>query len=279
MRRPPIHLPLLGFLGLVLLPGFLMPHRTLAADMESSSLLLHPEQAFAASSPGTVNFAVGIDGHPLAYGDPQILVHTNGPRAEFVAGLWKDTRGAVTHRREVLIVKPDYGVIVDHLYPPGEGQRQEHEVTCTTSLVAESLTKKDASSLFLVSKEGNEGLFLGHLSPDAALTEATFAPETKDQPPLRELTQSCRIALPSPFATFFCGAGKSPRKVEFVKPANPMIVKCRVTSSDGRIEDVGIAWEPRDLHLGGKHFKGWAAVSRDPQAASSSAGDIEINPP
>ncbi len=53
-----------------------------------------------------------------------------------------------------------------------------------------------------------------------------------------------------------------------------MVVKCKVTLPDGRIDEVGIAWEWRDqLHLGGKVMKGWAAVARKGPGA---AGDIEI---
>jgi hypothetical protein len=253
--------------------------RGLADEGDASSLLLHPEQAFTPPSPGEANFAVAIDGRTLGYGSPDILFRTNGDRVDFIAGVWRDAGGTAVHQREVLIVKPDYGVVVDHLFAPSGDGKKEHEVTSTTSLSTETLSTEGETVRFLPRKDMSGGLLVRHLSPAVSVDVTTISPGMTDPPPLRQLRQSCRITLPSPFATFLCSGGSPAPRVEFVKPANPMIVKCRVTMPDGRVDDVGIAWESRDLHLGTNHFHGWAAVSRQQPGTADPVQDIEIQQP
>ena len=250
-------------LRLALSPILLLTHsRVLAQGTHGLDLLLHPEIAFVSPSRDVSNFNVSIDGKPLSYSSPTIIFQTNSPEVDFVSGFWKDPKGGIIHQREVLIVKPDYGVVVDHLYGE-EGKQGERQVSCITSLEAKGLKTEGKSSLF---DQGFEkGLLVRHLAPDVPTIPTIVAPGSSDPavpPTPAHLAENCRITLPSPFATLFCIAEGALPKFEYVKPSNPMIVKGRITMPDGRIDDVGIAWEPRDLHLGGKHFKGWAAVAR-----------------
>jgi hypothetical protein len=284
MKHPFSSLPLL-----LAVSGLLFPSLTLEAIAQGTntgtgtstgtgtndaSLLLHPEKAFVTPSPEAANFAISIDKQPLSYADPTILFRTNSDTSDFIAGVWKDPEGHVIHQREVLIVKPDYGVVVDYLYGS-----QEHEITCVTSLTAGSVKTENGATLFV--QGDGKGLIVRHNSPDVPIASICTDPTTSSPVPsaLARLSEIYRLTLPSPFASVFCSSGASVPRFEYVKPANPMIVKCRVTMPDGRIDDVGIAWEARDLHLGGKHFTGWAAVARQSPGGLGNlgtTGDIEI---
>ncbi len=232
-----------------------------AADV---SLLLHPEKAFVTSSTATANFAVSVDGKPLSYDAPQVLFEKTGGDADFIAGAWKDSAGKIIHQREVLIVKPDYGIVVDHLYGS-----QEHEVSRTVELAV--LDIKSERNIAYASLKNGEKFTIQALRPPESRGNL-FISGAADK---RCLSETCRLTLPSPFTSVFFPCAQTPAapKIEFVKPANPMIVKCKVTFSGGRVDEVGIAWESRELHLGGKAFKGWAAVFRQ---GPGTAGNIEI---
>jgi hypothetical protein len=52
-----------------------------------------------------------------------------------------------------------------------------------------------------------------------------------------------------------------------------MIVKFNVTFPD-RMDQIGLAWESRSLHLSKHEFKGWAACLR--KLSSGSDGSFEI---
>ncbi|MEI8233163.1 MAG: hypothetical protein WCH57_00590 [Verrucomicrobiota bacterium] len=227
-------------------------------------LLTHPESAFVAPPAGVANFVVSIDHQPLPYDAPQILFQKFASDADFIAGVWKDAQGNVAHQREVLIVKPDYGVVVDHLY----GWKSCHEVSCVVALPAGELKAEGGVHRFNLGS-GKDFIvqYLGSSAPSADPTITSSAG-------FSSLSETYRLSLPAPFASVFYSGRSAAPKIEYIKPSNPMVVKCKVTLPDGRIDEVGIAWEWRDqLHLGGKVMKGWAAVARKGPGA---AGDIEI---
>jgi len=255
-------------LPLSLLLAIVLSFSAMKAETQNTpdvALLLNPEKAFLTSSATVANFVVSVDGKPLSYATPQILFNKAAGNADFIAGAWKDAAGRTIHQREVLIVKPHYGIVVDHLYGS-----QEHEVSSAVELTV--LDIKSNGNIAFANLNNGENFFIQSLRPPEFPVSSLLA----GQDGMRVLTQTCRLNLPGPFASvFFPGAqSSSALKIEFVKPANPMIVKCKVTFPDGRVDEVGIAWESRELHLGGKAFKGWAAILRQGPGA---AGDIEIN--
>lgn len=230
-------------------------------------LLTHPESAFCAPPAGAANFAISVDKQPVSYAAPEILFQKSGSDADFIAGVWKDAQGQVVHQREVLIVKPDYGVVVDYLY----GWKGAHEVSCVVKLPAAEVKAERGSSRF---QRGNGTDFIvQHLG----LVASQADPAVSGSAGFSEVSDFYRLALPAPYASVIYTTRSGVTKVEYVQPSNPMVVKCKVTLSDGRIDEVGIAWEYRDqLHLGGKVLKGWAAVARKGPGVTT---DIQIKPP
>jgi len=258
MRRTP---PICLLLAIVLCLSAIQAG---AQNTPNAALLLHPEKAFLPPSTATANFVVSVDGQPLSYAAPQILFFKTGSDADFIAGVWKDAAGKVVHQREVLIVKPDYGIVVDHIYGS-----QQHDVSSTVEL--DILKSKNEGNITLVSlKSGCEFAIQTLRPPESPISYIPSNPTDKRVP-----SETSRLTLPIPVAAVFFPITQptATLKIEFVKPTNPMIVKCKVTLAGGRVDEVGIAWESRELHLGGKAFKGWAAVLRQ---GPDSAGDIEI---
>jgi hypothetical protein len=251
-------LPLLLRVSLAADPSTTDPSR----DVGVTSLLTHPEQVFVTPSGDTANFALSLDAQPLSYDSPEILFQTNSDTTAFVAGAWKDSTGEVIHQREVLIVKPDYGIVVDHLYGS-----QQHEITSVTTMEAAKVREDGGMAVFTLGT-GKE-IITRHLVP--AMPPTMLA--GSEPHGTARVTETCRATLPSPYATAFFPGGASAPRFTFVKPSNPMIVKCSVALHDGRTDDVAIAWESRDLHVAGKRLKGWAVVVRQGPGAGS---DLEI---
>ncbi len=66
---------------------------------------------------GGAHNIVLIDGHGPLPADPQVLAWHTGAQADFACG--RVTADGFSHQRSVLFVKPDYWVVVDHLFGQG----------------------------------------------------------------------------------------------------------------------------------------------------------------
>jgi len=243
--------------GLVLFVGFASTARLHAQDT-GASLLLKPESVFL----GTISGAAGttlapqVDGRELSFADPQILVFKNTDQAEFISAIWKDASGQTTHQRDVFVVKPDYGVVVDYVYAKGA-----HTVARSFAFSQGNPTS-DEKGAQVVLESGRTFRAQAIDTANAALSGKT-------------VSFSSTLPAPAPVPTVLLAwTGTTGPKVESVKPSNPMIVKFDVTFPDGRVDHVAVAWEVRPLHLNGKAFKGWGACARQGPAGMSS---IEIN--
>ena len=230
-------------------------------------LLTHPASAFLTKTAARANFFVRVDQQALSYEAPEIVFQKSGADADFIVGVWRDAQGNIVHQREVLIVKPDYGVVVDYLY----GWKGAHEVSCVVKLPASEVKMDKGASQ--VDCGNGQGFTVQHLGAGLPLAN----PAIPSSPGSSAVSETYKLTLPAPFSSFFSKTQSVPPKMEFVQASNPMVVKCKVTLPDGRIDEVGIAWEARDqLHLGCKVLKGWAAVARKGPCASA---DIEIKAP
>jgi hypothetical protein len=158
------------------------------------------------------------------------------------------------------VVKPDYGVVVDYVY--GKGQ---HRIVRSFAIPSSTANPGTNSAEFAVAP--GKTLRLQTIDP----ANATIIPTASG----KRVDFSCAVTTPAPVSTVFLAwTGTAAPKVEYVKPANPLIVKFKVTFPDGRVDQVALGWEARPLHLSGKEFKGWAACLRQGPAGTSS---IEIN--
>ncbi len=233
-------------IALVLSLAFLFPIR---ADDTGLALLLNP------SGVNSQVFAPTVDGAALDFTAPQILIHKVTPDAEFVSAVWRDSSGQLIYQRDVFFVKPDYTVVVDYLYNKGP-----HEVVRTFTFPAGTATADPKGAQ--IALDGGKTLRLQSIdTADATLNAST-------------VTLTSKVTAPVPLAAVFVSwTGNNAPKVEYVKPANPMIVKLKITFADQSVDEIGLAWESRALHLNGTEFHGWAACSRHGPAGSRS---IEI---
>ena len=234
----------------------------LPAQDNNPSLLLNPQSAFVASTSLARQVTLGpqVDGKELSFVSPEILVHKNTDQSEFISAVWKDASGLLTHQRDVLVVKPDYAVVVDYLYDKGE-----HGVARSFVFPPGKMTA-DGSGV-QVALDGGKNLRVQPIVPAGA----EGAPALLGQ----AASFSAKVTAPVPLATaLVTWTGNAAPKIIYVKPANPMIVKLQVTFPDGRVDEVALSWEVRPLHLSGQEFKGWAAFLRQGPSGMSS---IEIN--
>jgi len=210
--------------------------------------------------PDEATLAPQVDGGALSFAAPRILIYRNTGHAEFISAVWNDASGKPSHQRDVFVVKPDYGVVVDYVYGEGERSIARSFIFSSGNVVSDKLGAQaalDGGKNFRV--QANDAVAAG-------LTARTSG---------RKVVFSSAVKIPAPVPTvFLTWTGTAAPAVEYVKPANLMVVKFKVTFPNGRVDQVALAWEVRPLHIGGKSFNGWAAcASQGPAGACS----IEIN--
>ena len=224
------------------------------AQEKDSALLLQPEAAFIASS-SPASLALQVDGQPLSLTSPHILIHKTTDEADFISAEWRDASGQLTHQRDVLIIKPSYGVIVDYLY--GKAQ---HEVTRSFTFPAGPVTPYAHGATASLSGKNAGVLVLDDSKVALAGNTVTF---------------TSKVTTPVPITTILQNwSGSIAPVVDYVKPANPMIVKFNVKFPD-RMDQIGVAWESRPLHLSGHELKGWAACLRQLSTGGESSFEIQ----
>ena len=217
------------------------------AEDSAESFLLRPEKAITALAPSAeqVTLAPVVDGTALSFTSPQILISRNDDKALFISAVWKDAAGQVTHQRNVFVVKPDYGVVVDYIY--GKGQ---HGVLRHFALPGAQVASDAKSGQFSLA----DGKTLRIQALDT--TSVVQGTPTSGKP----LDFSSSVNAPVPLVTVFAvSSGSAAPQIEYVKPANPMIVKFKVTFPDQRVDQIALGWEARPLHIAKKEFNGWAA--------------------
>ncbi|HUB67500.1 MAG TPA: hypothetical protein VL981_08455 [Candidatus Methylacidiphilales bacterium] len=249
----------------------------LKAQDATPDLLLHPEKELAASIPASapVTLAPTLDGQPVSFSNPQILLQKSSGPAEFISAVWKGSDGKPLHSREVFVVKPDYEIVVDHLY----GAAGEHSIVRSFVLPAGPVSADalgvqvmlDGGKVFRV--QAND---TGHAELQAKPTQVGL----QNISSAKTLILTSPAKLPLPISTVLASwTGSSGPKIEMVRAGNPLVVKFKVTFPNGRVDLIALAWESRLLHLDEKMpdqkaFHGWAALWQRGPAGEST---VEIN--
>ena len=206
-----------------------------------------------------------VDEQEQPQSDPKLLAWATTEEADLAAG--EITDGKLTHRRSVLFVRPEYWVVVDHLWgrpEPGSRDTGEHNITRLFHfpLVGVEADARSARSQF---PEGPNIL----VSPvdDARLEmRKGWIPTggaTAQEAPVAALVR--RATLPVALCTVllpFTQPGDLP-DIARLDTGDPMVFGVRLRFGDGQVDEIAIAPEPRGLKLGEHAAAGRALVVRE----------------
>jgi hypothetical protein len=206
---------------------------------------------------------VMIDGKEQPRANPQVLAWDVQDGAELAVG--RIAEGGMAHQRTVLFVKPDYWVVVDHLF--GEG---EHEAARLFHFPLDSGAAVDgAGAVATAFKRGMNIRVLAADGAPAKLSEGWLptGSATAARAPVAALRTRGKLPLTlctvlTPFAD-----AKSLPKVERVQGGDPLTARLRVTFADGHADEIAIADAPKELSAGGKAARGRALLVRGGGAA------------
>ncbi len=211
---------------------------------------LHPFCLFT-SQDTTSSLSPLIDGQALPFGEggKHVLLYRNTHQAEFASAVWKDDSGHLVREREVLVIKPDYGVVVDFVYTPGLHTTERSFTFYELKVV------RDA-----------QGAQAKLESPDRtvrvqALEPVKVTPKASISGPVTVFTS--QATFPAAISTVFASWKEElAPKIESIETKNPLLVRFKVTFPDGRIDEVALASESHRLELNGRDFEAWAVCSR-----------------
>jgi hypothetical protein len=183
--------------------------------------------------------------------------HTS-PDADFVSGDVAEPNGA-RHQRSVLFVRPDYWVVVDHVYGAGDHQvsRLFHFPLGAGAVAKDNTVRTTFSS--------GTNLEITDLSAAGIQLRDGWVPVSgvkADKGQVAALVN--RSSLPGVFCTVlvpFQDASKLP-KIERIATAQPSVCQLRLTFPDGQRDEMAIAGENRPLQLDGKEAHGRAFCLR-----------------
>ena len=164
--------------------------------------------------------------------------HTS-PEADFVSGDVLEPNGG-RHQRSVLFVRPDYWVVVDHVYGVGT-----HEISRLFHFPLGASATVNGHTV-QTTFPGGTNLQIADLSEAEIQLRDGWVPTTlvkADKGQVAALMN--HSTLPSVFCTVlvpFEDAAKLP-KIERMDAANPLVCKLRVTFPDGQRDEMALAWK------------------------------------
>ena len=228
-----------------------------ASDVISADLLIHPESVLSGqpAPKGEPALAVYIDHKPLSYDAPKILFQQSRGDAQCIAAAWYGADGKIVHQRQVFLMKPDYAVVVEHLYGTGT-----HAISRRFSIKGVSLSMFPPATRPAGAIAASDGSIMA--APiDAAMTMFIHGGVTDSQAMLLQKS------LPTFVATVLVYTRPGEKvadvpKIVPVKAGNHMVYKFDAVYASGRVDHCGGAWESRLLHLGEEPCHGWAACNR-----------------
>ena len=177
--------------------------------------------------------------------------HAN-PAADFVAAELSEPDGG-RHQRSVLFVRPDYWVVVDHVFGRGE-----HEISRRFHLpLGASATATDHTARTAFTTGTN--LEIANLSGGTVRLEDGWVPTSFEKAEQGQVvTLVNRVTLPAVLCTVL-----TPLENKALAPAferldtdDPLTCKLRATFPDGDHDDLLIAPDQRLLHLAGRQGEG-----------------------
>jgi hypothetical protein len=186
-----------------------------------------------------------VDGQEQPDSDPKLLAWQTGPDADFASGQI-ESKG-LRHQRSVLFVKPQYWVVVDHVFGGGE-----HELTrlfhfpLRASVLASASTaqtgfKTGANIRVQPTDDARLDLRQGWIPTGGAAAEKA---------PVAALVS--RRTLPAALGTVllpFTAGGALPT-VKSVAASDPLVVRLQVTFPNGQQDEIAVAAEPMVLKAG-----------------------------
>ncbi len=206
-----------------------------------------------------------VDGRQQPQSDPKVLAWHTSKDADFAAG--EIEADGLRHRRSVLFLRPDYWVVVDHVYDTGthEVTRQFHfpigpvvvEGPVMRSAFADgkNLAVHDVSGARL---EQREGLF-------------PTTPIQIDRTPVAAFVST--VTLPAVFCAVLLPFhdAKALPTVENIGGAGDLLTRLRVAFPSGQTDEIVIAPDATGLTLGATHATARAiCVRTGPEAHSVS---------
>ncbi len=212
---------------------------------------------------GVAHNVLLIDGGEQLQSDPKLLSWATSQVADFAAG--EIEADGLRQRRSVLFVRPDYWVVVDHVF--GEG---EHKLTRLFHfpLVEVAIEGASACTLF------QNGTNILVTAADGAQAEQrqgwipTGGAQAKEAPVTAFVSRS---ALPVVLVTVlapFEEESDVPQVIR-VDTGSPMAVGLRLTFADGQTDHVLIAPEPGELKVAGRSAQARALFVREGPRSSA----------
>lgn len=206
-----------------------------------------------------------IDGEEQIRSDPKVLSWIVTEGADFAVGEIADEERGLRHRRSVMFVKPDYWVVVDHVFGDGE-----HDITRLFHFPLVEVAS-DAASARTSFRDGNN-ILVAAVDGSRLEMRKGWVPTggaTAEEAPVGAFVAHCK--LPAALCTVlvpFSQAGEVPEVVT-VPTADPLVVGLQLTSPDGQQDEIAIAPEPRQLSVGSHSAHARALCVRSGPRASA----------
>ena len=187
-----------------------------------------------------------IDGQEQPRCDPEVLAWAVTHDTDFAAGEIEYTDRNLRHRRSVLFVRPDYWVVVDHVFGEGEREltRQFHFPrvdVATDERSARTRFEEGTNILVTVADDARVEMREGWIPTGGA---------TAERSPMAVFMS--RATLPAAVAAVlapFEDREQLPR-VTALPGEHPLVTALRVEFPDGQVDEIAIAPETMDLTLG-----------------------------
>ncbi|MCD6352294.1 MAG: alginate lyase family protein [Armatimonadetes bacterium] len=213
---------------------------------------------------------VMIDGQEQLDSDPQLLTWFTSDLVDFAAG--EIHAHGLRHQRSVLFLRPDYWIVVDHVF--GEG---EHEVKRLFHFPGQQVQfEPDQAAARTIFRQG-ENIWVKAADGAQLVQEEGWLPTgsaTAEKAPVAAFVAHAR--LPVPMVTVLVPFEESAQlpKVERFDAGHPLTAGIRVTFPDGQRDEIAIADEVRDLRIGARRARARALVRRSgPQAEGMAVVD------
>lgn len=204
-----------------------------------------------------------IDGGEQLSSDPEVLAWSSTGLADFAAGQIADGNG-LRHRRSVLFVKPDYWVVVDHVFGDGEHELTRYfhfplvEVTHDSRSACTSYPH--GTNVAVVCTDGSRVEMLNGWIPVGG-AQAKEAPVAAFICRRRLPVALCAVLVP------FDSAADIP-KIEPESAGGDLAVGLLISHADGQKDFVAIAPDIEEIDIGGWRATGRALCARDGPRAS-----------
>ena len=211
-----------------------------------------------------------IDGQEQIQSDPKLIAWSVTSEADFACGEIADEKAGLRHRRSVLFVKPDYWVVVDHVF--GEG---EHELTRLFHFPLVEV-QSDGNCARTKFAEGQNILVAGADGGQLEMRKGWIPTggATAEEAPVAAFVNRCK--LPAALCTVlvpFDEEGQLP-EIETVSAGGPLVIGLRLSFADGQEDEIAISAEPTEIRLGKHHVEARAlCVRMGPRASGVSVVD------